>query len=324
MHAIFEDYLDLLDQADSAQKTFTNNRRSFELFDEFLTAEQIEAEAVRLADLKRWLKLLLGQYQPSTVARHAISVRAAYKHAHELGFIEANPTAGLQKLIPRIVEKLPEVLTASNLRAMHKEIETPRQEMIFHMHLWTGCRSAELRPLRWQPWEGSYVDFDNDQLVILGKGQKLRFVPLHPILSNKLRSYAAEHRTNVCVIESQKRSPLHHKTWNAEIKALLDGAGLQFEKKSHLFRKTLNTNLQRQGVPEQVLDALFGWAPTTIRTKHYSGVATDEVRAAVLKAYADEPVVPEQNGLNPYDGLIDHLQAEIDRLRALKLELRDQ
>lgn len=318
MHAIFEDYLGLLDQADSAQQTFTNNRRSFELFDEFLTAEGIEAEAIRLADLKRWLKLLLSHYQPSTVARHAISVRAAYNHAHELGEIPINPTAGLQKLLPKPVDKLPEVLSASHLRAMHKVIETPRQEMIFHMHLWTGCRSAELRPLRWLPWEGSYVDFENDQLTVLGKGGKIRFVPLHPILRDKLLAWRGQNGAE-CVIESQKRTHLHHSTWNAEITGLLERAGLTgFEKRSHLFRKTLNTNLQRQGVPEHVLDALFGWAPTTVRTKHYSGVAPDEVRAAILKAYADEPVVPEQGSANPYDGLINHLQAEIDRLRALK------
>lgn len=317
MNAIFEDYLDLLETADKDRHTYTNNQRSFELFDEFLTENGIEAEAIKLADLKHWLKTLLSHYKASTVARHATSVRAAYKYAHELGVIEANPTAGLQKLIPKVDFGLPEVLTAAQLRAMHAVIETAREEMIFYLLLFTGCRAAELRSLRWQAWEGSHVDFENDQLVVYGKGAKVRFLPLHPILRQKLEAYAVDHGAQVCVIESP-RGQLSHTWWTKEVTGLMERAGLSgFEKRSHLWRKALNTNLQRQHVPEHVLDALFGWAPTTVRTKHYSGVATSETRAAILKAYADDPVVPEQ-AVNPYDGLIEHLEAELTRLRALK------
>lgn len=319
MHAIFADYLDLLEEADSAQQTCTNNRRSFELFDEFLVEREIDAEQIKLADLRQWLKTLLRHYQASTVARHAISVRAAYKHAHELGMIDANPTAGLHKLVPRSVDKLPEVLTADMLRALHRVIDSAREEMIFHLLLWTGCRAAELRPLRWHAWEGSYVDLAEDQLVVLGKGTKIRFVPLHPILRSKLEAWQVEHGDQVCVIESGHHRQMSHQTWTTEVTRLLDRAGLdRFEKKSHLFRRTLNTNLQRQRVPEHTLDALFGWAPTTIRTKHYSGVASGEVREAILKAYSDDPVVPEQRGDMALDGMIDHLQSELARLKALK------
>ena len=315
MDAIFTDYLDLLAEADSATQTYNNNHRSFELFSEYLAEMSLDAKAVRLGDLRDWLKLLIQDYKASTVARHATCVRAAYKHAHELGVIDHNPTSGLQKLVPKSVDKLPEVLTAEQLRACHRHIETEREMMIFSLLLWTGCRAAELRPLRWEPAETSYVDFENDQLVIFGKGAKIRFVPLHPILRAKLEACP---QTGHTVVQSGHHREMSHQTWTTEITGILDRAGIHTEKKSHVFRKTLNTNLVRQKVPEHVLDALFGWAPATVRTKHYSGVARDEVREAILKAYTDDPVVPEQRTGVVEDALIAHLQAEIERLRQLK------
>lgn len=317
MHEIFADYLDLLGEANSARQTYTNNRRSFELFDEFLAERDLDPKLIRLAHLREWLKLMVHDYKASTIAQHATSVRAAYKHAHELGVIDINPTSGLTKLIPRPVDKLPETLSAEELRAVHGSIQTGREEMVFHMLLWTGARAAELRPLRWQAWDGSYVDLENDQLVLNGKGGKIRFVPIHPILHAKLENWRGE--SGLCVIESKQRQQMSHQTWTTEVIGLLDRVGIEREKKSHLFRKSLNTNLLRQEIPEHVLDSLFGWAPTTVRTKHYSGVAKNEVRDAVLKAYSDDPVVPEQDSPVVVDSMIATLQVEIERLRALKL-----
>lgn len=317
MSPIFADYLELLEEADSARQTYTNNRRTFELFSQFLAEQTLDAKAIQLADLRAWLKAMIKVYKPSTVARHATCVRAAYKHAHELGEIEINPTSGLSKLIPRLVDKLPEVLTSEQLRACHRCLETEREEMIFHLLLWTGCRAAELRPLRWDVADTSHVDFENDQLVIFGKNSKIRFVPLHPILRSKLEGWQGQ-ADAFCVVASRHHREMSHQTWTTEISGVLARAGIETEKKSHLWRKTLNTNLLRQDVPEHVLDALFGWAPATVRTKHYSGVAKDEVREAVLKAYSDDPVVPEQRTGMVEEAMITKLKAEIARLTALK------
>ena len=77
---------------------------------------------------------------------------------------------------------------------------------------------------------------------------------------------------------------------------MMERAGVHTKQRSHIFRKTLNTNLARQHVMEHILDALLGWTSTTVRTKHYTGVASDEVREALLKAYTNDPVVPDQMG----------------------------
>lgn len=316
---VCEDYLGLLDSADSATSTYSNNRRSFELYAEFLATRGIDEQAVSLAHMREFLKELIGRYKPATAAHHIINVRAAYKHAYETGAIPTNPTSGIQKMIPKGVDKLPEVLTSQQLRACHARLQTGRERIIFYLLLFTGCRAAEIRPLRWYPGDHSYVDFDNDQLVIYGKNSKIRFVPLHPILRSELEQWQTNpERGSVCVVESKWHREMSHQTWTREVTAIFERAGVEFQMKSHVFRKTLNTNLLRQDVPEHVLDALFGWAPATVRTKHYSGVARDEVRDAILKAYSDDPVVPEQRTGVVEEAMIARLQAEIARLKGLK------
>lgn len=307
---IFADYLELL-EGSAARQTYNNNRRAFERFEEYLSGMSLDAKAIRLGDLRDYLKTLIADYQPSTAVQHAVAIRAAYKHAHALGELSIDPTSGFQKFFPRSVDKLPETLTAEQLRAVHRAIETEREMLIFHLLLWTGCRAAELRPLTWS----EHVDFDNQQLLINGKNGKIRFVPLHPILEEKLQNVP---RSGHYVVQTRRGSKMSHQTWTTEVTTMLERAGVYTEKKSHVFRKSLNTNLLRQNVPEHVLDQLFGWAPATVRTKHYTGVANDETRAAILKAYSDDPVVPEQRTGVIEDALIETLQAEIARLKSLK------
>jgi site-specific recombinase XerD len=291
MDKIFTRYLELLEVVGSAPQTVNNNHRSFELVTEFFDWRGIDASSAQTSDLVPWVRELSARYEASTVSRHIYCVNAAYKHASETGILIRNPMVYLTKLAPKAIDKLPEILTCDQIRDIHGLVETPREMMIFHLLLWTGCRAFELRPLRWEQANTSYVDFDNDQLIIFGKGGKIRMVPLHPILRAKLDAWP---QTGRAVLESNQRRELSGTQWGVEVKGMMDRAGVHTEKRSHIFRKSLNTNLLRNGVPEHVLDALFGWAPTSVRTKHYTGVVREDVRQALLRAYAQDPVVPEQ------------------------------
>lgn len=315
MNDVTTEYLGLLDQANSDQQTYISNRRSFDLFDEFLVRKGLNAKEVKLLDLREWLRSELQKYKPSTVAKHAIAVRAAYTYAHEIGMTDRNLAAGFDKMIPRVVDSIPETFTAEELRAMHGALDSEREEIVFHLLLWTGARATEVRTLRW----GS-IDFENQQIVVVGKNKKIRYVPLHPILERKLVAWNAQCDEGChAVVPTQRGEMMSNWTWNQEVAGFMQRAGVHKKKRSHVFRRSLNTNLGRQQVPEQVLDAIFGWAPATVRTKHYTGLASDETRHAILKAYADDPVVPEQATLtSEYDGMIEKLQGEIERLKALK------
>jgi integrase len=244
-------------------------------------------------------------YATSTVRRHFVIVGAAYRYAHGNGTVAANPTFAPGKLLPRVPDKLPQTFSIAQLQHMHKALPPfsngdNRLRLLFYILALTGMRKCEALSLRWEPQPGySYVDFDDGQFVIFGKHDKQRFVPVHPILRDLLlRQRAARahlaFRSGVAVIENSHYRPLRSETAGRAIRELLDGVGVESEQTTHVFRKTLTTNLTRQNVRPDVIDSLFGWAPTTVRGRYYTGRVTEDQRNAILMAYQDTPWLPEQ------------------------------
>ena len=60
---------------------------------------------------------------------------------------------------------------------------------------------------------------------------------------------------------------------------------------------TLSSDLAEQGVADSHIDQIGGWAPRSVRERHYLRVAPDFLIAAIHKAYRNDPVsVVKQSG----------------------------
>jgi integrase len=100
------------------------------------------------------------------------------------------------------------------------------------------------------------------------------------------------------VLESQWHSRLSKRIVTDLFRDLFDRAGLTVEhlgtnQTSHLFRKSLSTDLARRGAPD-VIDSLFGWAPATVRSRYYTARVDADMHEAIGNAYATEHIIPEQ------------------------------
>src|SRR5207248_3137298 len=115
-------------------------------------------------------------------------------------------------------------------------------------------------------------------------------VPMHPILRDLLQRLSAtawhyQLEASSALIENSYHHPLTSESAGRIVRDLLNRAGVESTQTSHIFRKTLATNLARQNVRSDVIDSLFGWSPTTVRSRYYTGRVTEDQRAAVLMAY---------------------------------------
>jgi site-specific recombinase XerD len=330
MHAIFRNYLELLEEAHRSKQTLINNAQAFDRFTKWLSRTELDASLVTQAEMKAFVQHLLkdgrvsgGPLKESTVKRHLTHIRAAYAHARDMGVVPLNPTAGISKLLPRVPEKAPEMLSGGDMRAVLTHIQSDRENLSFYVIALSGIRRHELLDLRWEPTptHPSYVNFDDEQFVILGKGGKHRLVPMHSILKELLirhRLSAAGVHTNF-VIESAWHQQLSARTFNHDLRSLYDRAGLDWvEKPAHILRKTLNTNLTRQGVRPEVLDSIFGWSSQGVRSRFYTGLVSADMRDAIALAYCDDPVFPEQPP--PQDAAEGDRLTEAELVR-MKLEL---
>ena len=83
-------------------------------------------------------------------------------------------------------------------------------------------------------------------------------------------------------------SPPHfQKVWTDVLKR----AGVELKQPAHAFRKTVATVLYEQGVREDFIDKIMGWAPSSVRSKYYSRVADNSIHASILRLYQDDPIV---------------------------------
>ena len=80
-------------------------------------------------------------------------------------------------------------------------------------------------------------------------------------------------------------------TFNARLRALLDRAGVRYgSRPAHQFRRTVSCELYEGGVREDVINRILGWAPASVRQRHYSRVADDAMQSAILVLYRGDPI----------------------------------
>lgn len=124
---------------------------------------------------------------PATVARKLAAIRGLYGFLVRTGKAGANPAELVSS--PKRSEKLPHVLTTEQMRTLLERIpaRTPlelRDRAMLELAYSCGLRCEEIVNLD----EGS-LDFETEQLRVLGKGSKERLLPVGEPAQRALRRY---------------------------------------------------------------------------------------------------------------------------------------
>jgi hypothetical protein len=83
--------------------------------------------------------------------------------------------------------------------------------------------------------------------------------------------------------------------------------------------------MYEQGVRGHVIDEIMGWAPRTVRDRHYVRIAPKMMHQAIRTLYQDDPICPEPTQqpatATRERSLPDELQQEVRRLVEIEREL---
>lgn len=124
---------------------------------------------------------------PRSQARVISGIRAFYKFLRLENYLDSNPCELLEA--PQFGRQLPDVLSVEEIDAMiaaldpEKE-ETPRNHAIIETLYGSGLRVSELTELRI-----SRLNLDEGYVIITGKGNKQRLVPLSPESIRLIKEY---------------------------------------------------------------------------------------------------------------------------------------
>jgi site-specific recombinase XerD len=162
-------------------------------FVEWVEPQGLGPTDVRHRDVRRYAAgLSAADAAPATVARKLAAIRGLY------GFLVRTERAGQNpaELVssPKRAEKLPHVLSAEQMRSLLERIpaHTPlelRDRAMLELAYSCGLRCEEIVNLD----EGA-LDFETEQLRVLGKGSKERLLPVGEPAQRALRRYTERGR----------------------------------------------------------------------------------------------------------------------------------
>lgn len=222
--------------------------------------------------------LSLSQMAPRSVRRKLACLTSFFGYLLDLGEIERNPVARIP--LPKIPKTLQRELKPETVRAILAVAGTPRERCLVVLLATTGIRAGELAAIQVED-----LDLPNKQLLVRGKGQKERQVPLIPEAVTAVRKYQGDRQSGHLLL-TEAGYPSRHNLPGVILgrlvkRACLQGRGIT----PHSFRHGFATHLVRAGVDVRTIAELLGHADvkTTMLYLH-SDTRTKEAAVASLSS----------------------------------------
>ena len=155
---------------------------------EWASARQSEPADVRYRDLRSFAAMLSQRgLKRSTVARKLTAVSSFFDGLVNAGTVSANPAKLLAT--PKREQRLPRALARDQVAALLDRLPagTPlelRDRAMFELAYSSGLRAEEIVNL-----DLGSIDFDAEELRVLGKGSKERLAPIGEPAQKALRNY---------------------------------------------------------------------------------------------------------------------------------------
>ncbi len=262
--------LDLLqgfiDQNDIGKSLKNINQRDLEDFVSFINEMQ------------------LGAYSQ---ARVISGVKAFYKYLELEREISVNPTQFLES--PSLGRKLPDILSVAEITNIIESIdlskpEGQRNRAMLELLYGSGLRVSELINIKI-----SEIDFRNNIILVTGKGNKQRLVPLGEISKKHIMLYLDFHRIHKNIKKAnedflfinRRGSKLSRQMVFLIIKKQRELLGIQKLISPHTFRHSFATHLVQNGADLRVVQQLLGHSSITT-TEIYTHLNTDDLRKTIL------------------------------------------
>jgi site-specific recombinase XerD len=133
-------------------------------------------ESIRREHVESFIEDLDTRFRPATVGVRFRSLQQLFRWLLEEGEITSDPMARMRS--PSVPEDPPKVLSDAELRALLKACEgqdftSRRDTAILRVFIDTGARLAEVANLKMDD-----VDLDDQTLTVVGKGSRVRVLPI--------------------------------------------------------------------------------------------------------------------------------------------------
>ena len=281
-----------------AANTLGSYRRDLRRYAAHLAARDVAALAdVTEADVAGFLLALREgdeDHPPlsaGSAARAVIAVRGLHRFAVREGMAPTDPSRDVRP--PALPRRLPKAISVESVEALLEAAGAPgtplatRDRALLELLYGSGARISEAVGL-----DLDDVDLTDGTVRLLGKGAKVRIVPLGSYARAAVAAYlvrsrpalAAKGRGTPALFLNARGGRLSRQSAWTVLTGVVDRAGLTIDVSPHTLRHSFATHLLDGGADVRVVQELLGHASVTT-TQAYTLVTVDRLREVYASAH---------------------------------------
>lgn len=245
---------------------------------------------VCLINIRSWVfELAERKIERRTINRKISTLRSFYQFLKKEGVVESNPVASIRQI--KTKKHLPEVIPEDVLRRFLQFSENVswkelRDHMLIGLLYETGMRRAELMELEWKN-----VDLKGKYIIVTGKRQKQRQIPIRQELSSRLKYFlettTAEFGTSPDFVMVTDRGVKTYPKWvYNKVKNILGTWANSGSISPHVLRHSIATHLLHAGADIQVIREFLGHS-SLAATEIYTHNSIGKLKKAYKNALPD-------------------------------------
>jgi len=287
----FETYLKV--EKNASLHTIKNYLADIEQFHSFIEKEMINVfsevnhQAIRLYLTELFEKGLSRR----SVSRKLSSMRAFFKFLEREHYIESNPFHQIS--LPKMQKTIPDFFYKEELEKLFEveKLDTPlsvRNQAIIELFYATGIRVSELVQLK-----VSDIDFNVGTLLVIGKGNKERYVPFGMYAEDALNHYLKHSRKELLMKSDEQTDilflnhlgkPLTTRGIRHILNEMIKKAALTSAIHPHKLRHTFATHLLNEGADMRSVQEMLGHENLS-STQIYTHVTKDYLQTIYKNAH---------------------------------------
>lgn len=227
--------------------------------------------------------------KPTSINRKLSSIRNFYRFLITQEVVKSNPFDAIETI--KIEKKLPNYLYLDDLETLFNSIDqsTPlgvRNYCLLELLYGTGIRVSELCNIKLHD-----IDFYNNNILITGKGNKQRYVPIHESLREVLITYLNFARNELLkdsdeivdnLFVNHRGGPLTSRGVRDILKNLVNETGLNVKISPHVLRHSFATHMLDYGADLRSVQKLLGHENLST-TQIYTHVSKEKLKESYLQ-----------------------------------------
>ena len=240
---------------------------------------------------------------PLTLRRKYACISSFFGFLQDMGYAHTNPARRLP--LPRVSEYVPVFLSEEMAQQLIAAADTPWTKAMVVLLLSTGIRRSEAVGITLDD-----LNLEERQLLIRGKGDKERVVPLTDQAVEAIQAYLpwrTKTESRYLFVSAWKGLPIHGRCINRMLKIVIQKAGLAGQGITpHKLRHTFATHLIRNGVDIRTVQELMGHSELETTAKYlHSDTRTKQMAVGKLNGLLGSPPEPvaTAGGDQPEDAL---------------------